>query len=115
MELQAAVISAVAAGRIGPTEAAALLAAERKIGRFKAAEEKAAKARASREAWAKRNAPRNPKRAADVLGVPWPCDRETINAAYRQKAKEHHPDHGGNPDLFKAVQSAWETLSAAAA
>ena len=45
-----------------------------------------------------------------VLGVTPDATAEDIRAAYRQRARETHPDHGGDPDEFRAVQIAWELL-----
>ena len=45
-----------------------------------------------------------------VLGVTPDATAEEIRAAYRQRARETHPDHGGDPDEFRAVQIAWELL-----
>lgn len=47
----------------------------------------------------------------DVLGVPRDADPETIKKAHRRKAREHHPDKGGNRDAFEKVQGAWLVLS----
>lgn len=45
-----------------------------------------------------------------VLGVAPDATADEIRAAYRQRARETHPDHGGDPDEFRAVQIAWELL-----
>lgn len=46
----------------------------------------------------------------EVLGVdpetPWP----EIVTAFREAAHVTHPDHGGDPDLFRAVMSAFDRL-----
>lgn len=44
----------------------------------------------------------------DVLGVPRNADRSSAEAAYRRLRSEHHPDRGGDPEKFRAVQAAWE-------
>lgn len=42
-----------------------------------------------------------------VLGVAQGADFDTVRAAYQQKRKSTHPDHGGTTEQFKAVQQAW--------
>jgi DnaJ-class molecular chaperone len=34
-----------------------------------------------------------------------------VKAAYRELVKMHHPDHGGDPDLFRKIQAAYEKLT----
>lgn len=46
-----------------------------------------------------------------TLGVGKDADAATIKRAYRKLASQHHPDKGGNADMFKQVQEAYETLS----
>lgn len=46
----------------------------------------------------------------EILGVSPDASTDEIRRAYRQRARETHPDHGGNPDEFQAVQMAWEVL-----
>lgn len=46
-----------------------------------------------------------------VLGVSKDADIGTIRTAYKQLAKEHHPDKGGNPEKFKELSEAHEVLS----
>lgn len=45
-----------------------------------------------------------------VLGVDPDADPQTIRAAYRRAAREHHPDRGGSAQKFHQVQSAWDVL-----
>jgi DnaJ-class molecular chaperone len=47
----------------------------------------------------------------DVLGLTKDASPEDIKKAYRKLAREHHPDKGGDPEKFKKVQEAYETLS----
>jgi hypothetical protein len=46
----------------------------------------------------------------EILGVPKGATEEAIKAAYREKAKQHHPDlnHGGNSDDFVRIQEAFD-------
>ena len=46
-----------------------------------------------------------------VLNIPEDADDATIKAAYRKLALKHHPDKGGDPEMFKAVANANEVLS----
>lgn len=50
--------------------------------------------------------------AYEILGLKptLVLDRETLNAAMREAGKLTHPDAGGDPQQFAAVQLAYETL-----
>ena len=49
----------------------------------------------------------------DVLGLEPTCSPKDIQTAYRNKAKQHHPDSGGDVDTFHAVSEAYEVLRSA--
>jgi molecular chaperone DnaJ len=44
------------------------------------------------------------------LGVAPDADRDTIRAAYRRLAREHHPDRGGDEATMAAINGAWLVL-----
>jgi len=46
-----------------------------------------------------------------TLGVSSQATQEEIKKAYRNLSKEHHPDVGGNEEIFKSVSEAYSTLS----
>jgi hypothetical protein len=43
-----------------------------------------------------------------ILGVEPDADEPAIKRAYRKRALETHPDRGGDPAVFRAVQRAYE-------
>lgn len=45
-----------------------------------------------------------------ILEVDPEASRETIEKAYRQKAKEAHPDKGGNNERMVKINAAWEAI-----
>jgi DnaJ-class molecular chaperone len=47
----------------------------------------------------------------DVLGIDIDASDKDIKIAYRKLAMKHHPDKGGDPEQFKQVSQAYETLS----
>ena len=49
--------------------------------------------------------------AYDILDVSPPSTQDEIETAYREKARETHPDTGGSKDDFLEVQRAYETLT----
>src|SRR5215207_10789219 len=46
----------------------------------------------------------------EVLGVPPDADATTLRIAYRRALRLTHPDTGGDPTRFHAVQIAWELV-----
>jgi curved DNA-binding protein CbpA len=48
--------------------------------------------------------------AYTVLGVAQTATADEIAAAYRAKAKEHHPDRGGDASTFRRIALAWSKL-----
>jgi curved DNA-binding protein CbpA len=46
----------------------------------------------------------------EQLDVPIDATPAEIKAAHRRKAREHHPDRGGDPSRFQAIQLAYDTL-----
>ena len=47
----------------------------------------------------------------EVLGIKNGATQDEIKAAYRKKAKETHPDHGGSAEAFQQVRIAYEYLT----
>ena len=47
----------------------------------------------------------------DILGVRQDAPQEAIKAAYREKARKTHPDHGGSQEAFVTVSQAYKILS----
>lgn len=45
-----------------------------------------------------------------ILGVSSDATQEQIKRAYRDLVKAHHPDQGGDAELFKQINEAYETL-----
>lgn len=44
------------------------------------------------------------------LGIPEDASKGDIKRAYREKAKSHHPDRGGDPHIFAKVSEAYTVL-----
>lgn len=47
----------------------------------------------------------------DILGVSKNATFEEIKAKYKSLAQQHHPDKGGDSELFKQIKNAYEILS----
>jgi DnaJ-class molecular chaperone len=50
------------------------------------------------------------KNPYQVLGVDRSAPDEEVKDAYREKAKEHHPDRGGDAEKFKEIQEAKQQI-----
>jgi DnaJ-class molecular chaperone len=46
----------------------------------------------------------------EVLGISKNCTQDEIKSAYRKLAIKHHPDKGGNAEIFKTISAAYEVL-----
>lgn len=47
----------------------------------------------------------------DILGVDRYCSIDEIKAQYRILAHRHHPDKGGDPEIFKQINQAYDILT----
>ena len=47
----------------------------------------------------------------EVLGVQKNASQDEIKKVYRKLAVQHHPDKGGDPEKFKSITEAYNTLS----
>lgn len=47
--------------------------------------------------------------AFDHLDLPTTADADEVTAAYRERVKEVHPDHGGDQESFKELRDAYST------
>lgn len=46
-----------------------------------------------------------------ILGVSKDAPSEVIKKQYKKLALKHHPDRGGDPEMFKKISEAYQTLS----
>ena len=44
------------------------------------------------------------------LGLTHEATLDDVKAAFRKKALEHHPDHGGDPEDFIALKRAYDRI-----
>ncbi len=47
----------------------------------------------------------------EILGIAKDATPKEIKRAYKDKAKRHHPDKGGDEEVFKKIQQAYDVLS----
>lgn len=47
----------------------------------------------------------------DILDVTKDASADVIKKQYKKKALKHHPDRGGNAEMFKKISEAYQTLS----
>lgn len=52
--------------------------------------------------------------AFETLGVDRTASEADVKHAYRERVKDVHPDHGGDPETFQAVRAAYATARQAA-
>jgi hypothetical protein len=83
--------------------------ARRREEKYQAARDRARREKGEREA---RNAGHynSFSRSATVLGVSPGATKEEVQTAFRQQARVHHPDHGGDPSKFRAVVEARDAM-----
>lgn len=46
-----------------------------------------------------------------LLGLVEGYTLDQLKTAYRRKAHLHHPDRGGDPDIFRVIQEAYDELA----
>lgn len=46
----------------------------------------------------------------EMIGVNWLACTDIITLEYKRKAREQHPDKGGDPAEFAELTAAWNTL-----
>ena len=46
----------------------------------------------------------------EILGLPPTCQDDEIKTAYRNLARQFHPDRGGDPQKFREIQSAYDLI-----
>ncbi len=43
-----------------------------------------------------------------ILELPWNSTAEEIKKAFRKQSLMHHPDHGGDEEMFKVINAAYQ-------
>lgn len=61
-------------------------------------------------AWSQPSGAANPCWWADILGVPSDSSEDEVKSAWRQRARETHPDKGGDADEFRRMYAAYEFI-----
>ena len=46
-----------------------------------------------------------------IMGFDAMPSKTDLDTRFRELVKQHHPDHGGDPEMFKKVHAAWSLLS----
>jgi DnaJ-domain-containing protein 1 len=46
--------------------------------------------------------------ACALLCVALPCNADDVKTAYRKQARRHHPDLGGDEEMMKSINQAYE-------
>jgi len=77
-------------------------------GREKKADHKVNRERQERGRAAARRGEMNLKSAYDILCLDYPCNANDIKSAYRNMARMYHPDLGGDEEMMKDVNLAYE-------
>ncbi len=49
-------------------------------------------------------------RAFDLMGLRTGASWDKVRTAYRELVKRHHPDHGGDAELFREITAAYDCL-----
>lgn len=50
----------------------------------------------------------------ELLGIATGATRDALKAHWREVARQHHPDHGGDPERFMDLHAAYRRLLAKA-
>lgn len=51
----------------------------------------------------------------EVLGVPNGSSKDICKKAYRKLCIKHHPDNGGDKNVFDAINKAWNSIDSGTA
>jgi len=47
----------------------------------------------------------------EILGINTEASTDEIRNAYKEKAMKHHPDRGGDREVWNGIQKAFDTLT----